>query len=215
MIATLALTVIFRKSDNLAAAYGIAVSLTMLLTSVLLFIVMREIWGWAPVKAGAIALVFFVVDFGFFSANVTKLLDGGYVPVLLALTVHGIMWIWHRGTSAVRARVIADEVPLKKFVESIGSHDIARVPGSAVFLSRADIETPPVLVWHVRKNRSLHEYVIILKLVVTSSPRTKSSERLQIERIADSFGALKRATDLWNGQMYWLCSTTAGQRASK
>src|ERR1700723_1240951 len=72
MIATLALTVIFRKSDNLAAAYGIAVSLTMLLTSVLLFIAMREIWGWAPVKAGAIALVFFVVDFGFFSANVTK-----------------------------------------------------------------------------------------------------------------------------------------------
>ena len=80
MIATLALTVIFRKSDNLAAAYGIAVSLTMLLTSVLLFIAMREIWGWAPVKAGAIALMFFVVDFGFFSANVTKVLDGGYVP---------------------------------------------------------------------------------------------------------------------------------------
>src|SRR6202044_3905732 len=77
MIATLALTVIFRKSDNLAAAYGIAVSLTMLLTSVLLFIAMREIWGWAPVKAGAIALVFFFVDFGFFSANVTKVLDGG------------------------------------------------------------------------------------------------------------------------------------------
>ena len=95
------------------------------------------------------------------------------------------MWIWHRGTSAVRARVRADEVPLKKFVETICSHDIARVPGSAVFLTRADIETPPVLVWHVRKNRSLHEYVIILKLVVTSSPRTKPSERLQIERIAD------------------------------
>jgi KUP system potassium uptake protein len=185
MIATLALTVIFRKSDNLAAAYGIAVSLTMLLTSVLLFIAMREIWGWAPVKAGAIALVFFVVDFGFFSANVTKVLDGGYVPLLLAVTVYGVMWIWHRGSSAVRARVIADEVPLKKFVETIGSHDIARVPGSAVFLTRADIETPPVLVWHVRKNRSLHEYVIILKLVVTSSPRTKSSERLQIERVAD------------------------------
>ena len=185
MIVTLALTIIFRKSDNLAAAYGIAVSLTMLLTSVLLFIAMREIWGWSAVKAGAIALVFLVVDFGFFTSNVTKVLEGGYVPLLLAAAVYGVMWIWHRGTSAVRARVIADEVPLKKFVETIGSHDIARVPGSAVFLTRADSETPPVLVWHVRKNRSLHEYVLILKLVVTSSPRTKPSERLQIERIAD------------------------------
>jgi KUP system potassium uptake protein len=76
MIATLALTIIFRKSDNLAAAYGIAVSLTMLLTSVLLFIAMREIWGWSPFKAGAVTLVFLVVDFGFFSANVTKVLEG-------------------------------------------------------------------------------------------------------------------------------------------
>jgi KUP system potassium uptake protein len=74
---------------------------------------------------------------------------------------------------------------LKKFAETIARQDIARVPGSAVFLTRADNETPPVLVWHIKKNRSLHEYVIILKLVVTSSPRTKSSERLQIERIAD------------------------------
>src|SRR6478735_1682008 len=75
--------------------------------------------------------------------------------------------------------------PSRNFVETIGSPDIARVPGSAVFLTRADTATPPVLVWHVRKNRSLHEYVIILKPDVTSSPRTKSSERLQIERIAD------------------------------
>ena len=187
MIATLALTIIFRKSDNLAAAYGIAVSLTMLLTSVLLFIAMREIWGWSPIKAGAIALVFLVVDCGFFTSNLTKVLEGGYVPLLIAVAVYGVMWIWHRGTSAVRARVIADEVPLKKFIETIGAHDVARVPGSAVFLTRADSETPPVLVWHVRKNRSLHEYVLILKLVVTSSPRTKPSERLQIERIADKF----------------------------
>jgi KUP system potassium uptake protein len=77
MIATLGLTVIFRRSDNLAAAYGIAVSLTMLLTSVLLFIAMREIWGWSPVKAGAAALVLLIVDFGFFTGNVTKVLEGG------------------------------------------------------------------------------------------------------------------------------------------
>ena len=90
MIATLGLTIGFRKSDNLAAAYGIAVSLTMLLTSVLLFIAMREIWGWSPVKAGAVVLVFLVVDFGFFTANVTKVLEGGYVPLLLAAAIYGV-----------------------------------------------------------------------------------------------------------------------------
>jgi len=185
MIATLGLTIIFRRSDNLAAAYGIAVSLTMLLTSVLLFIAMREIWGWSPVKAGAVALVFLVVDFAFFTANVTKVLEGGYVPLLLAVAVYGVMWIWHRGTSAVRARVLEDQVPLKKFVETLGSRDVARVPGTGVFLTRADSETPPVLVWHVRKNRSLHQYVLILKLIVTSSPRIKPSERIQVARIAD------------------------------
>jgi KUP system potassium uptake protein len=187
MIATLGLTIIFRRSDNLAAAYGIAVSLTMLLTSVLLFIAMRDIWGWSPVKAGAVALVFLVVDFSFFTANVTKILEGGYVPLLLAVAVYGVMWIWHRGTSAVRAAVLADQVPLKKFVETLGSRDIARVPGTAVFLTRADSETPPVLVWHVRKNRSLHQSVVILKLIVTPSPRTKRSERIQVARVADKF----------------------------
>ena len=185
MIATVGLTIVFRRSDNLAAAYGIAVSLTMLLTSVLLFVAMREIWGWSFVKAGAVALAFLVVDFGFFAANVTKVLEGGYVPLVVAAAVYGVMWIWHRGTSAVRARVVADQMPLKKFVGMLGG--IARVPGTAVFLTRADSETPPVLVWQVRKNRSLHEYVLILKLIVTSSPRTKRSEWIEVERVADKF----------------------------
>ena len=104
------------------------------------------------------------------------MLEGGYVPLLVAAAVYGVMWIWHRGTSAVRARAVADQVPLTKFVETLGG--IARVPGTAIFLTRADSETPPVLVWHVRKNRSLHDRVLILKLIVTSSPRTKRSERI-------------------------------------
>jgi KUP system potassium uptake protein len=187
MIATLGLTLAFRRSDSLAGAYGIAVSLTMLLTSILLFIAMREIWLWSPLKAGAVALAFLVVDFSFFSANAVKILEGGYVPLLLAAAVYGVMWIWHRGIVAIGARVIADQVPLKEFVASLGAGDVARVPGTAVFLTRGAIETPPVLLWHVRKNRSLHEHVLILKLVVTPSPRIRPSERLQVERIADKF----------------------------
>jgi KUP system potassium uptake protein len=187
MIATLGLTLAFRRSDSLAGAYGIAVSLTMLLTSVLLYIAMREIWLWSPLKAGAIALVFLVVDFSFFSANAVKILEGGYVPLLLAVAVYGVMWIWHRGIAAISAWVVADQVPLTEFVASLGSGDVARVPGTAVFLTRGASETPPVLLWHVRKNRSLHEHVLILKIVVTPSPRIRPSERLHVERIADKF----------------------------
>jgi KUP system potassium uptake protein len=187
MIATLGVTIIFRKSDNLAGAYGVAVSLTMLLTSVLLFIAMRDIWRWSALKAGALAGLFLVVDSGFFAANATKITAGGYVPLLLAAAVYGVMWIWHRCTSAVHAQVLADALPLKKFVETLSSREVARVPGSAVFLSRADTETPPVLAWHVKKSRSLHERVLILKLIVTSVPRTRPGKRLQIAHIADKF----------------------------
>src|SRR6202044_911718 len=104
MIATLGLTVIFRKSDNLAAAYGIAVSLTMLMTSVLLFIAMREIWGWSLLLSGAVTLVLVCVDACFFAANAVKVLDGGYVPLLLAAAVFAVMIVWHRGTLAVAAQ---------------------------------------------------------------------------------------------------------------
>ena len=101
MIVTLGLTIGFGKSDNLAAAYGIAVSLTMLMTSVLLFIAMREIWGWPLLGAGAVAAAFLIVDGGFFAANMAKVLEGGWVPLALACAVYFVMWIWHRGVKAV------------------------------------------------------------------------------------------------------------------
>src|SRR6202042_1732298 len=95
MIVTLGLTIGFGKSDNLASAYGIAVSLTMLMTSALLFIAMREIWGWSLVVAGAVAAFFLMIDGAFFLANLSKVAEGGYVPLLLAVGVYGVMWIWH------------------------------------------------------------------------------------------------------------------------
>src|SRR5271167_848420 len=131
MFVTLGLTIGFGKSDNLASAYGIAVSLTMLMTSVLLFIAMREIWGWSMLAAGAVAGAFLIVDGGFFAANMAKFLDGGYVPLALACVVYGIMWIWHRGVKAVNDSIIAEQVPLADFVKRLQVGDIARVPGSA------------------------------------------------------------------------------------
>src|SRR3981189_3477002 len=105
MIVTVGLTIGFRKSDNLASAYGIAVSLTMLMTSALLFIAMREIWGWSVWAAGSVAGSFLIVDTAFFTANLTKIGEGGYVPVILAVCVYSIMWIWHRGAAAVSLRM--------------------------------------------------------------------------------------------------------------
>src|SRR5271166_1742195 len=187
MIVTLGLTIGFGKSDNLAAAYGIAVSATMLMTSVLLFIAMREIWNWPVWAAGAVAALFIIVDFSFFAANMAKVLDGGWVPLLLASVVYGVMWIWHRGAAAVHDRIVADRTPLIAMAEQLHSGKIARVPGSAVFLTRAKDQTPPVMVWHVRQNRALHEYVLALTLTVLSVPWTDPEERLSVVRVDDKF----------------------------
>jgi KUP system potassium uptake protein len=97
MIVTVGLTLFFGKSDNLAGAYGIAVSVTMMLTSGLLFIAMREVWGWSLLTSAAVAGVFLCIDACFFLANLLKVAQGGYVPLLLAALVYGIMLIWHRG----------------------------------------------------------------------------------------------------------------------
>ena len=187
MIVTLGLTLGFGKSDNLAAAYGIAVSLTMLMTTVLLYIAMREIWGWSLPLAGAVAAVFLVIDGGFFVANMAKVLQGGYVPLVLAGLVYGVMWVWHSGVVAVHDRVEADLVPTADFLEQLHSGQIARVKGCAVFFTRATHETPPVLCWHVRKNRSLHERVLALKLTVLSKPRADASDAVKITREGENY----------------------------
>ncbi|HKI15374.1 MAG TPA: potassium transporter Kup [Roseiarcus sp.] len=187
MIVTLGLTIGFGKSDNLAAAYGVAVSATMLMTSVLLFIAMREIWNWPVWAAGAVAALFIIIDFSFFAANMAKVMDGGWVPLLLASIVYGVMWIWHRGAAAVHDRVVAEQTPLTAMVEQLHSGKIARVPGSAVFFTRAKDQTPPVMVWHVRQNRALHETVLALTLTVLSVPWTDSEERLSVARVDDKF----------------------------
>ena len=187
MIVTVGLTIVFGKSDNLAAAYGIAVSATMLMTSALLFIAMREIWGWSVLAAGSVAACFLVVDSAFFLANLTKIAEGGYVPLLLALAVYGVMWTWHRGAAAVASRMREALIPVGEFMARIKAADIPRVPGTAVFLTRAERDTPPVMLWHVRHNRALHEHVFVLRVEILSVPWLSSGERLTIEEVAPDF----------------------------
>ena len=187
MLVTLGLTIGFGKSDNLAAAYGIAVSATMLLTTALLFIAMREVWGWSLLAAGAVAAGFMIVDTAFFLANLVKVTEGGYVPLLLASVTYGLMWIWHRGAAAVTASTRQAAVPLDVFLAKIEAEKIPRVPGTAVFLTRTAEGTPPVLSWHVRHNRALHRHVFILRVSILPVPWLRNSSRIEIKPLAPGF----------------------------
>ena len=187
MIVTVGLTVGFGKSDNLASAYGIAVSLTMLMTSVLLFIAMREVWGWNIAAAGVVAGCFLTIDSAFFIANLTKIGEGGYVPLVVAVCVYGLMWIWHRGAAAVSMRMHETLTPVAEFMAEISAKNIPRVPGTAVFLTRTQRDTPPVMVWHVKHNRALHEHVFVLRVEILSVPWVASGDRIRIEKVVPNF----------------------------
>jgi len=184
MIVTLCLAAGFGKSDNLAAAYGIAVSATMFMTSALLFIAMREIWNWNLWAASAVAGAFMVVDASFVAANFMKIADGGYVPLVLAAIVYGVMWIWHSGARAVSARIQERLMPIDTLLTQLEETHVPRVPGTAVFLTRSEKDAPPVLVWHLKHNRALHERVLILRVITEAVPWIHRKDRLQVEDVA-------------------------------
>lgn len=187
MIVTVTLALAFRKSDNLAGAYGIAVSATMLLTTALLYTAMRDIWKWGLAASLSIAGLFFVVDGSFFASNLLKLLDGGYVPLLLAAAVYAVMFIWHRGLVATARRVHENPVPVPEFFDGIERDRVARVPGTAVFLTRVKDATPPVMLWYVRHSHALHEKVIAVTLETASVPRIAPQERIQLAQPVPNF----------------------------
>ena len=199
MAVTIALTLGFRKSDNLAAAYGIAVSMTMLMTSVLLFMAMREIWGWRLWKAGAVAGALMVVDAAFFAANSAKLFQGGYVPLMLAAGVYLVMWLWHRGAQAMGAALDDMAVSEDELQAELKRLAAARTPGTAVFLTRTDRGIPGILLWHVRQNRVLRQNVVIVRVVVAQVPWVAEEARVTsavlapgITRVTARFGFMER-----------------------
>jgi KUP system potassium uptake protein len=187
MVVTVGLALFFGKSDNLAAAYGIAVSLTMLMTSALLFIAMREVWGWSLWTSGAVAGVFLCVDAGFLAANLVKILDGGYVPLLLASIVYAVMLIWHRGSRAVSQGINEALTPVGEFLAAIKAAGVARVPGTAVFLTRTLRDTPPLMKWLVKHTHALHEKLFVLTAMTESVPWINDGERLSITEVAPDF----------------------------
>jgi KUP system potassium uptake protein len=187
MIVTVFLTLFFGESDNLAAAYGIAVSATMILTTGLLFIAMRDVWGWSLFASAAVAGVFFCIDAGFFLANLAKVAQGGYVPLLLAALVYGVMFIWHHGSVMVAQRLREKKIPVEEFMRSIKSQNIPRVSGTGVFLTRTAHLVPPVMIWHVKLNRALPEHLFVLNAVGESVPWISDSERLVVTEVQPNY----------------------------
>lgn len=187
MAVTVFLTVFFKSSDNLAAAYGIAVSLTMIMTTGLLFVAMREVWRWGTLASLLVAGGFFIVDLSFLLANLSKVMQGGYVPLLMATLVYGVMLIWHRGVLAASRTLGEKSLPLADFLAHLEERNIPRVPGTAIFLTRTLTGTPPVMKWHVKRNGSLHANVLALHIMIVNEPRVTNAERLVMRQQSPGF----------------------------
>ena len=185
MAVTLALTLGFGNSDRLAGAYGIAVSLTMAMTSVLLFIAMSDIWRWPLALCIAIAGSFLMIDLTFVASNMLKVADGGYVPLALAALVYGVMTIWHRGILAIAKKLVSQSEPWERFLARIAKSGIPRVPGTAIFLSRTVDYASPILVWHIKHNRALHEHVMAINVRIAPIPYVDPKERISFEKLGD------------------------------
>ncbi len=187
MVCTILLTVSFGSSDRLAGAYGTAVSTTMLATTLLLYHAMRERWGWSALAAGLISGFFVVVDLVFFSANLLKILEGGWIPLLAGLLVFTLMTTWRRGTEAVREGLDDGIITSAAFLDRLRAGEIPRVPGTAVFLTRAARPVPPILIRHVKEFGALPRSAVSLTVLFEDVPRVPSEERLQVETIVERF----------------------------
>jgi KUP system potassium uptake protein len=185
MLLTLALTLGFRSSDNLASAFGIAVALTMLLTSMLMFLAMREVWGWSLWLSVLVAGVFVVVDLSFVTANMMKVVEGGWVPLLVGSVLFFLMSTWHRGRVALHDQLERDTLPLATFIAQMRKKD--RIQGTAVYMtSRLDMVPVPLL-HNLKHNKVLHERIVLLHVVTANIPRVPAEKRLTLTDLGDNF----------------------------
>jgi KUP system potassium uptake protein len=187
MVCTLLLTYSFGSSDSLAGAYGTAVSTTMLLTTALLFNAMRDVWRWPIGVALLVSGVFLLIDLAFFGANLLKITQGGWIPLLMGGLIFTAMTTWHRGMEATRRSLAQKPESVAAFVTKLKSGTVARVPGTAVFFSRSDTAVPAVLAGHLAQIKALQETVVSLTVRFEDYPRVPWSERAEVEKIADGF----------------------------
>lgn len=178
LIGCVAITLGFKKSSELTAAYGIAVTGTMAITSILFFVVAHRNWGWSILKAGALVLLFLIVDLAFFGANVTKIHDGGWLPLAIGVAFYTLMTTWNRGRALLGRAFVSLTLPLDMFLEDLARTRPHRVKGTAVFMTSNLDGAPPVLLHHFKHNKTLHEQVVLLSIGTLEVPDVPPAQRI-------------------------------------
>ncbi len=191
LAAIIALVVGFGSSSNLAAAYGIAVTATMAIDSILAFVVMRFLWGWHIAFALPLAAAFLFIDIAYFTSNAIKIVEGGWFPVLVGVVVFILLATWHKGREILFDRTRPGAIPLEPFIQSIAIHPPTRVPGTAVFLTTSQEGVPHALLHNLNHNKVLHERILLLTVVTEEVPRVPDEDRVEIETKEAGFHRMK------------------------
>jgi KUP system potassium uptake protein len=183
MAGTLFVVLLFKTSENLGAAYGIAVSGTMLVTTILLYRVAIERWRWPPAVALLIIVVFGAIDAIFLASNSLKIVEGGWFPIAVGVVIVGVMLCWRWGASEVRHRLQAMSMPLEEFIKNIDNMVVARAPGTGVWLTKVTHGASPTLLHQCRHSSVMHKTVVLMTFVPDRRPRVPFAERHSLERL--------------------------------
>jgi KUP system potassium uptake protein len=181
MIGCILIVLSFRTSSNLAAAYGVAVTTTMVITTLLFHVVARDRWRWGAIPAGLLAAVFLVIDVAFFGANIIKVAQGGWLPLALAGVIYTVMLTWKRGRRILAERIQREAKPLDDFIAEARQRAITRVPGTAIFMSGTAGKTPPALLHNLEHNKVLHERIIFVTVKTEQVPFVADEGRTAVE----------------------------------
>ena len=191
LMGVLLLVLLFRTSSNLASAYGIAVSTTMVADGIMGFVVIWKLWNWRAATAAALIMPFVVVDMTFFSANLLKLLEGAWVPLLFGAAMAIMIWTWRRGSSILTTKTRRIEVPLGDLIKSLEKRPPHIVKGTAVFLTSDPSFVPTALLHNLKHNKVLHEHNVILTIETMHTPRVDPAERVRMETISERFATVR------------------------
>jgi len=183
MMATIVIVIGFESSSALAAAYGIAVTMTMVITTILLCVVAMERWHWSRPVVFGVGATFLLVDLTFFGANLVKVLQGGWLPLIIGTCTFTIMTTWKTGRRIVAERLTARAIPIEHFMSVIVAAPPVRVPGTAVFMTAQPRGTPPALAHNLRHNKVMHEYVVILTVSTAPVPHVAPDDQLTFEAL--------------------------------
>jgi KUP system potassium uptake protein len=181
------LVLVFQSTNNLASAYGIAVTGTMTITTVLFCTVARDRWQWPRWRVALVGALFLSVDLAFLGANLAKVASGGWLPLLIAVVIYVLMTTWKRGRESVASALRESALPLDLFLEDIRRRRPARVPGTAVFMTSDPAGVPVVLLHHLKHNKVLHETVVIMSIEGEEIPQVPREERLTLKTLGDGF----------------------------